>query len=152
MGNLSARCDGSGVPEPFDAEAIEPLGSQQAAANGEPSRLDIVANRDTYGRVIFYFGDSVSRGATLHKFPDQFTQEEAEGEPNWSFRSPASTTNTALDRKNVVAVFAGNTGRPDRVNKRFEEFVTDGVIRIGDVVVLQYAGHHNKNPDQYEAN
>ncbi|TBG78627.1 hypothetical protein ELG76_04225 [Rhizobium leguminosarum] len=68
--------------------------------------------------------------------------------PNWELRSPASQ----LRSRGFVAVYAGLNGQPDLVEdgaERIADLVKRGIIRDGDVIVLEDAGRHDKAPMAY---
>ena len=114
---------------------------------------EVESNRASFGKVIFYFGDSISRGAVLRKFPDEFTEPEARFERNWNQRSPSAVSNLVRTETGVAAVFAGPTGQPHIGNvELIEKMVKAQTIRPGDIVVLEDAGQHNKSPQSYMSN
>jgi hypothetical protein len=109
--------------------------------------------RDDFGKTIFYFGDSISRGAVLRKFPDQFTEEEARFERYWDQRSPAAVSNTVRSESGAVAVYAGPSGQPHSGNiELVDRLLDERTIRPGDVIVFEDAGQHNKSPQTYFEN
>lgn len=91
-------------------------------------------------------------------------------DPLWCMRSPASALNAlfadsglltasdhglAVPAARLVAAYAGALGMPlpKDVAARAEEIAglfASGVIRDGDVVILEDAGYNGQNPDAYE--
>jgi hypothetical protein len=117
------------------------------AGPSEPLLAKMMVARDSYGSVIFTFGDSIMRGYALGFFPDSSTKEQMDN-PDWELRSPASQ----LRSRGFMAVYAGLNGQPDMVEDGAEwisDLVKRGVIRDGDVLVLEDAGRHDKAPMVY---
>ena len=117
------------------------------------------ANRDTYSRVIHLFGDSISRGWALRTFPD-IAADEVRSSTAWPLRSPASMLNLLIADAGLahewVAAYGSDLGFPDdeRIAQNagyLADLVAQNVIRLGDVVVLEDAGLHPRDPDKYEA-
>ena len=102
-------------------------------------------------------------------------QEKIKGkgtDPLWPMHSLASSMNfqfaaaglldtpdggDTVPAARLVAAYAGALGQPfaKDVEARaghLAELAKDGVIRDGDVVILEDAGFHGQNPDAYEAN
>ncbi|MGO7779496.1 hypothetical protein ACC717_05110 [Rhizobium ruizarguesonis] len=107
----------------------------------------ISTNRDSYGQVVFLFGDSYMRGWALGFFPDQATEEQ-QRRPDWPSRSPASM----LEAKGYVATYSSFIGQPDNATAaadRIRGLVDNRIIRTGDVVVMEDAGQHDGNPLSY---
>ena len=118
----------------------------------DPSYYAIATARGAYGRVVHLYGDSLMRGWALRRFPDEFSAQQRRAEANWRYRSPAAMLNSTAWQAGAIAAFAGNTGQPseayaDVLRRR----VRAGVIRSGDVVVLEDSGRHEGNPAGYAA-
>lgn len=90
-------------------------------------------NRSSLGRVIHLYGDSISRGDALGTFPDLLDPAH----PLYAFRSIPSTANWALMHNNRPERFAycGNINPTSIANR-----IASGVIRSGDMIVLEDAG------------
>ncbi|MGO8211824.1 SGNH/GDSL hydrolase family protein [Rhizobium ruizarguesonis] len=124
-----------------------PISAFAQAGPSDEMFATVSAKRDDYGPVIFTFGDSVMRGYALGFFPDSSTKEQMDN-PNWELRSPASQ----LRSRGFMAVYAGLNGQPDLVEdgaERIADLVKRGIIRDGDVIVLEDAGRHDKAPMAY---
>lgn len=115
----------------------------------------VLQNRKAFERVVHMRGDSYMRGHALGFFPDLATDEQKK-HPQWGFRSPASTFNT-MAPAGVVAAYAGATGQPDPgdtapVAAELKKQARRGIIRNGDVVVLQDAGLTYGSPREFLKN
>ena len=60
------------------------------------------ADRSRFGRALWLFGDSLFRGQVLGKFPDAMTDEQADKEPLWPFRSPPAMINLFVSDTNSL--------------------------------------------------
>jgi hypothetical protein len=126
------------------------LFATQAFAQAGPSDemfARVSADRESYGQVIFTFGDSIMRGWALGFFPDEATPEQRQN-PQWELRSPSSMLRT----RGYMAIYAGASGQPDEADeaaKRITDLVNRRIIRDGDVVVLEDAGRHDNDPLGY---
>jgi hypothetical protein len=119
----------------------------------DPSYVTIASTRGAYGRVVHLYGDSLMRGWALRRFPDELNAEQRRAEPNWRHRSPAAMLNSTAWQAGAVAVFAGNTGQPGGADvDALRESIAIGVIRPGDIVVLEDSGRHEGDPVAYAAN
>ena len=116
----------------------------------EPLLAKIRVERDSFGPIVFTFGDSIMRGYALGFFPDSSTKEQMNN-PNWELRSPASQ----LRALGHMAVYAGLSGQPDRVEdgaERISDLIDRKIIRDGDTIVLEDAGRHGTDPVEYYDN
>lgn len=128
----------------------------------------IVAGRDSYGQVLWLFGDSIFRGWSLKIFPDAMSDADIAAQPLYPLRSPASMINLILADQGAVeldgggvaitgqyvACYAGLAGPPGDMSlatSRIERLFTEGSIRPGDVLTFLDAGLHTNDPDIYEA-
>jgi len=119
----------------------------------DPSYFTVATTRDAYGRVVHLYGDSLMRGWALRRFPDEFTDAQRRAEANWRYRSPAAMLNSTAWHAGAVAIFAGKTGQPSGATADLmRERVRIGMIRPGDVVVLEDSGRHAGDPIAYAAN
>lgn len=132
----------------------------------------ILGDRDSFGRVIHLFGDSIFRGWALRRPPDEFSAEEARREPLWALRSPASMLNLFLGESGyrmrldehgevaaaeVAAAYAGAAGQPREATAKavavgIAQAIEHGTIRPGDIVAFEDAGGHLRDPDGYQKN
>lgn len=118
----------------------------------DPSYDTISTARGAYGRVVHLYGDSLMRGWALRRFPDEFSSEQRRVEPNWRHRSPAAMLNSTAWQAGAIAAFAGNTGQPrEAYASVLRRRARSGVIRAGDIVVLEDSGRHEGNPAAYAA-
>ncbi len=146
------------------------LTTHAQSGDGDPCFNAVVRERDQYGRVIFFFGDSISRGYGLGNFPDLFKEAEAQKHPLWALRSPASTINFILSGKDIafmkkcdvskkqklLAVYAGGSGLPriqsaKEISQLISDYYLKKIILPGDSIVFEDAGDHHGDPDQFEA-
>jgi len=91
------------------------------------------SNRDQFGKLVILFGDSISRGFGLKVFADEVTSDH----PLYKFRSISSTANWALELNDRPERFVYCGGMDEQ---NIKNVVAAGVIRSGDVVVLEDAG------------
>ncbi len=124
------------------------------AQPGSPDLLynELARARDSHGRVIHLFGDSIMRGYGTGVFAD--TMQESD--KLYVLRSPASMINI-IAKENALQIFAaygGPIGLPENCADgaaRIKQLSDVLVIRPGDIVVIEDAGDHNGNAKQYEA-
>lgn len=115
------------------------------AGTADSTCQEILANRSSHGRIIHLYGDSIVRGAALGQF------EDGEGaldpaHPLYAFRSIASMANWTLSENNRPERFAYCGGiNPTTIASR----IASGIIRSGDVVVLEDAGGYPAGPNSY---
>ena len=128
------------------------------AARADETYNAISANRDAYKRVVHLLGDSISRGWALGTFPD-VAPPEVKASSRWPLRSPASMVNLLIAdaglNGEIVVAFADHLGFPDDARvatqaTKVAKLIADNVIRQGDLVVLEDAGNHPRDPDRYE--
>lgn len=108
----------------------------------------VVANRDSYAKVIWLYGDSISRGFATGTFTDLMSPTD----PLFQFASIANMADMALSENGVInqaiVVYAGNISAAD-IGAKF----ASGLIRSGDVVVVEDAAVPSASiattPDQY---
>lgn len=120
----------------------------QAVAQAGPQDQpygDALENRTEGRPVVHLFGDSIFRGWALKKFPDQYTEEEAEEDLLWPLRSPVSMLRMVSDRAYDVG-YGGGTGLPTASTGAVLQRMLSGDIHDGDIVVLEDAGDHSKDP------
>lgn len=141
------------------------------AQEGPPDGA-LVSDRDSYGRVIHLFGDSIMYGWALRAFPHEMTDEQRAAE-DWPLRAPASMFNAMLADQHpgmieldeggaavsgaLAAAYQGGTFQPIPRNvaggaDEIRDLVEAGVIRDGDIVVFEDAGRHSGDPAEYAEN
>lgn len=114
----------------------------------DPLYGEILVDRDRRGRVIHLYGDSIARGYGLGIFADQVDQPH----PLYELRSIGSTANIVLaenGRKDVFAYGGAAIVEGETTAEVIRERVASGVIRSGDVVVIEDAGKHSCDPGDY---
>ena len=101
----------------------------QASGQAGPADncFEALSSERPYGqRIIFFFGDSISRGYGLSQFPDLFSRDQQASQPLWIFRSPYSVINgwltpprehlrdscVDLRKRDLLAVYGGAIGLP----------------------------------------
>lgn len=106
----------------------------------------IIADRDAYDKVVHLRGDSIMRGKALKEYEDGDPPLDP-SHPLYRFRSIASTANWALDINNRPRDRFAYAGALDaeEITLRIQQ----GVIRAGDVVVLEDAGDCAQGISQY---
>ncbi len=124
------------------------------AQPGSPDLLynELARARDSYGRVIHLFGDSIMRGYGTGVFAD--TMQESD--KLYVLRSPASMINIIANENalQIFAAYGGPIGLPENCADgaaRIKQLSDALIIRPGDIVVIEDAGDHNGNVKQYEA-
>lgn len=142
------------------------------AGRFDPTYARIVADRDSFGRVVHLFGDSIFRGWALRRPADEFSVEEATREPLWPLRSPASMLNLFLSESGypirfdehgavvaaqIAAGYAGAAGQPREATSKavaaaIARAIERRTIRPGDILAFEDAGGHLRDPDGYQKN
>lgn len=120
------------------------------AGPADPAFIQVLQNRDEFGRVIFMFGDSIMRGAALGFFKDRATEEQSHN-PCIDNHSPAATVRNF----GRTAVYAGAVGQPSSASSavlRYRKLLAQKIIRPGDVIVMEDAGRHDGDPARYLEN
>ena len=118
----------------------------------DPFYNELARARDSYGRVIHLFGDSIMRGYGTGVFAD--TMQESD--KLYVLRSPASMINIIANENalQIFAAYGGPIGLPENCADgaaRIKQLSDALIIRPGDIVVIEDAGDHNGNVKQYEA-
>jgi hypothetical protein len=111
---------------------------------------DLAANRSTWDRVHHLTGDSLFRGNAIGVYADLASPSM----PLYRFRSISSMANWALEASGSADRFAymyptplhGNINPTD-----IRDYISRGVIRSGDTVILEDAGDHSMDPNAYQA-
>lgn len=99
-----------------------------------------IANRAQFGRLIHLYGDSIARGKALGEFADLVDPTH----PLYQFRSVASMANWALQVNSRPERFAYCGGiSTSAISAR----VSAGIIRPGDMVILEDAGDYAAGPN-----
>lgn len=126
-----------------------------AQAGGvDPWYQTLISDRGRYAKAIHLYGDSIARGYALKQFADEVSSSH----PMYGFRSIAAMANALLADNGLPHVVAygglaltyvdgGYVSGAATIRAR----VSSGVIRSGDVVVIEDAGEHSCDPDEYEA-
>lgn len=152
--------------------ACTPGAAFAQAGRFDPTYARIVADRDSFGRVVHLFGDSIFRGWALRRPADEFSVEEAAREPLWPLRSPASMLNLFLSESGypirfdghgavvaaqIAAGYAGAAGQPREATSKavaaaIARAIERRTIRPGDILAFEDAGGHLRDPDGYQKN
>ncbi|MCC6179107.1 MAG: SGNH/GDSL hydrolase family protein [Chloroflexi bacterium] len=117
-----------------------------------PTYDEVVRNRDTYGRVIWLYGDSISQGYALGTFAPPADH------PLYAVRSPASTYRAIAEENGIADVLvrvewliaADEQGQMSFRPNWIRRAIVSGAIRRGDVVLLEDAGPHTVEAMLYQ--
>lgn len=122
-----------------------PMVAHAQGSGADPVCQDFSTNRAAYTRVIALFGDSIARGYALGQFPDGDNPLDP-AHPLYAFRSIGSMANLALSTNNRAerVGYCGNINGP-----LIASMIANGVIRSGDVIVLEDAGDYSAGPNAY---
>lgn len=116
----------------------------------DPLYVNILDDRDSFGRVVHLYGDSIMRGYALRRFPDNYSVDESDRELLWEQRSPANVLNLLAQKDSgFTAAYAGGVGLPEKASPIVGYRVKTNIIRPGDVVVFQDGGGHKLDPEGY---
>ncbi len=135
------------------AAAFDPLTGADGAHGA------VAADRSAVGRVIHLYGDSISRGYALGQFGETVPSlSGGSANPLYPFGSIRATANWILQINNRlphdVFVYGGSfANQYGSLLSNIAQRIKDGVIRSGDVVIVEDAGDHDwiGTPDDYEA-
>lgn len=124
------------------------------AGGADPWYATLLADRGRHAKAIHLYGDSIARGFALKQFADEVSSSH----PMYGFRSIAAMANALLADNGLphVVAYGGlaltyvDGGYATGING-IKARVASGVIRSGDVVVIEDAGAHGCDPDEYEA-
>jgi hypothetical protein len=106
---------------------------------------EILQNRNKYDKVIHLVGDSISRGYGLGTFSDQVPTDH----PVYLLRSIASMANSVLVNSKLHHRFAYT--EIDSISPQsMRDRIATGIVRAGDFVIVEDAGHHGNDPVAYE--
>ena len=121
------------------------LGSCSKGRSGFALCDAMIRDRDSFGAVAHLYGDSISRGAALGKFEDGSDPLDP-AHPLYAFRSIEATANWALEHngRNERFVYCGNI-----IPRVIKARVASGLIRPGDVIILEDAGDYAEGPRSY---
>jgi hypothetical protein len=110
---------------------------------------DLLANRSAWDRVHHLSGDSLFRGNAIGMYAD----EASPSMPLYRFRSISAMANWALQESGASDRFVYMYPIPEHGNINpddIRDYVSNGIIRERDTVILEDAGTHSMNPDAYE--
>lgn len=137
-------------------------GSAFASAASSPKDI-VLAARDSVGRVIHSYGDSISRGYGTGQFSDLMRGDEPLFPVSciWAIINQVLGQNEKLvfdglasgkswSARDISAFVVPLGGVPDMA-ALIASRVEANIIRAGDVVVLEDAGDHSRDPSSYQA-
>ena len=158
-----AACDPQAVETPQAAESSPPRKYSvdvkfeidfPTDPYADPSSATIANERDKFGRVVHFFGDSIAGGRALGSFPPEFEPEMITRDwiaPYWKYRSPSAVLNADAAKTGIHSMLSGLTGLPDRARAtQMQKMIQERIIRPGDVVVIEDAGEQRGDPVTYE--
>jgi hypothetical protein len=123
--------------------ALLPVAHAQSGG-ADTTCVTATTNRAALGRVVFMFGDSISRGYGLGVFADNPALTSAH--PLWVFRSIAATANAALaaNSRNERFAYCGGLSATD-----IGDLITANVIKSTDLVIVEDAGDYAGTVNDY---
>ena len=141
------------------AGLARPVASFAQAGSPESAYVDIMGDRDRYGRVCHQFGDSIMYGYALGAFPEGGEVDPTDvgrtagddklplDHPLYAWRCPASAMRQIAAENRLsrfTAAYGGSMLLPV-----IGQLIDTEVIRDGDWVVLEDAGGHGTDPVAY---
>jgi hypothetical protein len=112
----------------------------------------LAASRPENIHVIHLSGDSIMRGYAFGVFAEEIDQDD----PRALMGRPSSIMTSLLKDQmisNYRVIYAGNNGLPlyeGSVHANIRDLRVKGVLRSGDLIVIEDAGEHRQQPREYQ--